>query len=549
QSSNYILERSTSVDTGFTTVYSGSNSDFTDNFNFVNGVTYYYRVQTCFNNVECGDFSNTFNYTKLNPDLSIESVTGNKNTYLKGDSVLIEFKVVNNIYEVTENFNLGFVLSLDDTVSQDDIRLDEQIEIGQTMDSVSSLAINYGFLLPDSIIGHWNILVIADVTNNIEEVNETNNLGIISIRVITPEEHFEMSSEFGTILANANNKNDWKTLNLTKSFKNPIVVFGGLSFGNSAPTGEVRIKNIDSNSFNYKIREWNYLDGVHANEQLNYIVIDSGEYILSSGKIIVGKTSANHLYSTVNINPANKLFFAQSQSHNNGSAITTRVKRNTNSFQVKVQEEENLLSSGHSTEIIGYVCIENGVNDITLGNHELKTRTISAKHKWKTIPNKTAIDGEVFIARMTSSNGIDPGNVRYRVTNTNRYKVRISEEKSKDKEIKHGLENISMLWFTPSQTNYKIENETIYEFDTKTTKTEFSIYPNPAKNEVNVVSESGLLNYKITFVDLLGVSVLDVNIQGGNNTPIDVSKLNNGYYQVLIMSEGKIYSQKLIIMN
>ncbi|MGB0871042.1 MAG: fibronectin type III domain-containing protein, partial [Flavobacteriales bacterium] len=58
QSSNYILERSTSVDTGFTAVYSGSNSDFVSNFNTHEGVRYYFRVKTCFNNTECGEYSN-----------------------------------------------------------------------------------------------------------------------------------------------------------------------------------------------------------------------------------------------------------------------------------------------------------------------------------------------------------------------------------------------------------------------------------------------------------------------------------------------------------
>lgn len=79
----------------------------------------------------------------------------------------------------------------------------------------------------------------------------------------------------------------------------------------------------------------------------------------------------------------------------------------------------------------------------------------------------------------------------------------------------------------------------------------FSIYPNPAKDKVQVkVTSSGSGEGRFVLVDLLGKVVFQQNydLQNGSNA-IDVilSNVNKGIYIARITVNGKTYNQKLIV--
>ncbi|HLV45957.1 MAG TPA: T9SS type A sorting domain-containing protein [Flavobacterium sp.] len=69
-----------------------------------------------------------------------------------------------------------------------------------------------------------------------------------------------------------------------------------------------------------------------------------------------------------------------------------------------------------------------------------------------------------------------------------------------------------------------------------------SIYPNPATDMVNVVSNS-LSNKDIVITDLLGKTVLKANV----SQSVNVSALNAGVYMMQIKQDGKTATRKLIV--
>lgn len=69
-----------------------------------------------------------------------------------------------------------------------------------------------------------------------------------------------------------------------------------------------------------------------------------------------------------------------------------------------------------------------------------------------------------------------------------------------------------------------------------------SIYPNPASDMVNVVSNS-LSNKDITITDLLGKTVLTDNV----NQSVNISSLKSGVYMMQITQDGKSATRKLIV--
>ena len=84
--------------------------------------------------------------------------------------------------------------------------------------------------------------------------------------------------EVGTVSIDHN----WQTVSLTETFTDLVVVAKPLSYNGNHPS-TVRIRNVTSSSFDIRIQEWDYLDGSHATEQVSWLVIEKGHWILPNG--------------------------------------------------------------------------------------------------------------------------------------------------------------------------------------------------------------------------------------------------------------------------
>lgn len=72
-----------------------------------------------------------------------------------------------------------------------------------------------------------------------------------------------------------------------------------------------------------------------------------------------------------------------------------------------------------------------------------------------------------------------------------------------------------------------------------------TLYPNPAKNAVNILSEEGLQHIEV--YNLLGQSVDAVTLNGSNKHTIDISNYVSGIYFVKIASEKGITTKRLLV--
>jgi hypothetical protein len=128
--------------------------------------------------------------------------------------------------------------------------------------------------------------------------------------------------------------------------------------GNPAHT---RVRNVGSNSFEFQIEEWDYLNQAHTDEDIGYVVLESGLYPLPNGRLLeVGTTRANHSWTSVSLNSQlgtgeDAVIVSRCQTHNGGNAVVTRHRNvSAGGFDVRLQEEEG--SNGlHRTETIGYL--------------------------------------------------------------------------------------------------------------------------------------------------------------------------------------------------
>jgi hypothetical protein len=72
----------------------------------------------------------------------------------------------------------------------------------------------------------------------------------------------------GAVTLNQN----WTTVTLGRKFTKPVVLFGGQPSGNDPAT--IRVRNVTSTSFEVKIQEWGYLDGVVPLRTISYFIVE-----------------------------------------------------------------------------------------------------------------------------------------------------------------------------------------------------------------------------------------------------------------------------------
>jgi hypothetical protein len=169
--------------------------------------------------------------------------------------------------------------------------------------------------------------------------------------------------EAGTVTRNQPDGVTWFTKNLLHTYTEPIVFMQIDTFGGSAPA-HVRLKNININSFQYQIEEWDYiLNQGHAIETMAYLVIEKGPHHLADGTIIeADKIDTTHEWASVpqftQSFTSTPVTLSQSQTINEVEAVVTRQRSGTSTgFQVRLQEERG-NDGTHAEETIGYFAIE-----------------------------------------------------------------------------------------------------------------------------------------------------------------------------------------------
>ena len=248
-------------------------------------------------------------------------------------------------------------------------------------------------------------------------------------------------------------KHVWTQVTLQNSYTNPVVIATALSKkGEQGAT--VRIRNVTSNSFEIRVQEWSYLDGTHYWEDIGYLVMEAGHYVLENGlQVEAGQLSTNKAnvrnafetvtfaepFTTVPVVSASIMTF------NGGEPVVTR-KRNagTANFEDVMQEEE--AGNGfHLEETIGYVAWEIGAGTVNGLDFEVGIAG-EIDHSWdQVVYGSNFSPASALMLDMQTTNGPNTANLRYVDKVSGSVQAQVIEEKSKDTEIEHDPETIGYI--------------------------------------------------------------------------------------------------------
>lgn len=243
---------------------------------------------------------------------------------------------------------------------------------------------------------------------------------------------------------------NWTKVSFNKTFLNPVVIAKPASSNDMEP-GIIRIRNINQEGFEIKIQEWDYMDGIHDCENVSYLVIEKGTYLLPGDVMleagIIEADGAGFQFKAFT-NSFNQVPVVVSSviSANENDAVSGRIMNiGLDGFDICLQEQE-LTKEQHNIESISYIAWEPSSGSLNGVTFEVETTGNLINHNFYYIPITEIFDVSPFIfADMQTVNEIDTANLRRQNLNLHGFEIKVSEEQSKDSENVHCTENIGYI--------------------------------------------------------------------------------------------------------
>ncbi|MCU7938911.1 MAG: hypothetical protein KZQ64_12285 [gamma proteobacterium symbiont of Bathyaustriella thionipta] len=274
--------------------------------------------------------------------------------------------------------------------------------------------------------------------------------------------------EFGRVTTDEH----WETVNLLQSYANglgepPVVVAKPPTHKGGDPS-VVRIRNVTDVSFELQIQEWDYRDGGHLDENIDYIVMEQGNHLLKDGVEVQAKTiasvteeyvtrscgaGASHTDSkSINFGkvfPATPVVIASVTTYVGAQAVNVRAwDIDASSMKLSLQEEEN-NDGVHAAEEVSYIAIEpahfvDDVNGWSLKaaqengfDESADTITFDATDPFNSAP--------FFLAGMQTINDAQPAVLRLNSISANDATIHVEEEQSCDADVSHSDETVGYI--------------------------------------------------------------------------------------------------------
>ncbi len=376
--------------------------------------------------------------------------------------------------------------------------------------------------------------------------------------------------ESGRVTINQTSSSQWHTVNLNNYYIKPIVIVSPPSNYDADPA-LVRVRGVKNSSFLVQIDEWEYQDGVHGTEVLDYIVIEQGTHTLQDGhKIQAGRTNVGTGWTSINFNstfPNTPAVLTQVSSVRDLSAVACRTTQiTTTGCKLKLQEEE-AANNVHKEERIFWVAMQRGSKKTGRKYRAATIPTARFDEIWRGFTLGSVFQNKpIMLTGMQTHNGGDPCAVRQRNITANTVQVLVQEETSANQEVAHANEKVGYIAFDRlgnilgATKNYYKTNESENDLAEQSTAVkprinlsqneDFHMYPNPTSTTLNleILSEKLAEGDKIIKIYGLTGNLIAEKIATGSFLQINTDRLPKGIFFVKIYDQygNSLPGQKLV---
>lgn len=278
------------------------------------------------------------------------------------------------------------------------------------------------------------------------------------VTALSDQVDLQPRGESGSVYLGGKEDRFWHAVDLERSYDDPVVIMKPVSNEGAHPV-HVRLRNVSSDSFEFMLEEWLYLNQRHTPEHVDYLVLESGHYTLDNGlEVDVGITRSDETWHTGAFDvpfDEQPVTLTQSQTFNGPHPIVTRNRHlGTESFEVRVQEEE--AEGPHVYEKVGHVAVSRGDGSADAsGTYATTGYEAGVDDEWTALDFPA--DGEyenppLFLADMQTNYGYQPAELRYTDLTSDGVSVRVEEEQSADQETWHVEEHVGYLLLEGGRT-------------------------------------------------------------------------------------------------
>ncbi len=249
----------------------------------------------------------------------------------------------------------------------------------------------------------------------------------------------------GVVTIDQTDANNWHNVVFGATLQDASVVMGPMTLNDGTPA-TVLVRNVTDTGFDYRIAEWNYLDGVHGAEQISWLAIESGTHIMADGQVIsAGSTSAGGYNTTVDFDAASFDFapvvLTQAESVRRGVVATEQVHNvSADGFDVSLTQQESMQGQRVSGNV-DWIAMSESASGIHTGTINGMTHTGGSAD----VSGHVSSDQFVFIADAQTTNGSDPTVLRTTSMTEDRVNFYLQEETSQDAEVLHTAEDIAFV--------------------------------------------------------------------------------------------------------
>jgi len=320
----------------------------------------------------------------------------------------------------------------------------------------------------------------------------------------------------------------WETVNFDGTYADPVVIAKPLSFEDTEPAS-VRLRNVQSGSFEFKVEDWG--DSHATSENLTYIAFEKGTHTLANGsQVVAGDRSISGggfqpvTYDT-GFGSTAPVVFSQPQTVNDPTPVVTRHENvNPNGYDLKLQESEGAGQTGHGSERVGYIAIEQNTSNNRGSLWETDTTPDGAvfgvgdygfdPNNFEQVTFTQSFSGPpAVIAQAQTQNGGNTAWERIGTRNASDFRVAMDEETTSDGERNHGgSETVAYFAFE--------EEGGIFTSDTTP----------PTISDFNATNPSGQ-DVQVSFNASEQLNRIEVDITGAETatlTESDFTETNNG---------------------
>ena len=210
----------------------------------------------------------------------------------------------------------------------------------------------------------------------------------------------------------------------------------------------MRVRNVSPTGFEIQMDEWDYLDGYHVVETIDYLAVLPGSHVLGGLNVEARSIELDHNWQTLNWEQEftqAPVVFSQITSVNEASAAITRMRAITNSrVQIRIDEEEK-NDRRHASEQVHMIAIQPGKGVIGDKTVLVGKTGNTVAHNWTPVVFSEPVLSPLLIGGMQTTNGGDPATIRYRNLQSTQVEMHVDEEQSANTEVADVNEAVGWL--------------------------------------------------------------------------------------------------------